>query len=174
MDSSSLYASPLPWPPSRLIAVAWPRFRRLYAITASPCLTDSRCIDCRRGDSSEAQRRGEAAAMARETCRVGGQWPALQICKKHHLSRSRILKKIALLFLLLSLLALILLPISFAGQQQSNNLAEEDDTTYDDKQEAATTNNRIQERLLRNNAGDYGHYDPAPAFARPRFKLIPN
>ncbi|KAL8205224.1 hypothetical protein R6Q57_008775 [Mikania cordata] len=32
----------------------------------------------------------------------------------------------------------------------------------------------IHERLLRVNTKDYGRSDPAPTFAKPRFKLIPN
>ncbi|XP_022146128.1 protein CASPARIAN STRIP INTEGRITY FACTOR 1 [Momordica charantia] len=32
----------------------------------------------------------------------------------------------------------------------------------------------IHERLLRANTKDYGRYDPAPAFVKPPFKLIPN
>ncbi|XP_022947143.1 protein CASPARIAN STRIP INTEGRITY FACTOR 2-like isoform X2 [Cucurbita maxima] len=32
----------------------------------------------------------------------------------------------------------------------------------------------IHERVLRVNTRDYGRYDPAPAFVKPPFKLIPN
>ncbi|CAM8945087.1 unnamed protein product [Rhodiola kirilowii] len=38
----------------------------------------------------------------------------------------------------------------------------------------AAMEGRVNERLLRVNTGDYGRYNPAPTFAKPRFKLIPN
>ncbi|WOG82430.1 hypothetical protein DCAR_0101594 [Daucus carota subsp. sativus] len=32
----------------------------------------------------------------------------------------------------------------------------------------------IHKRLLRANTNDYGSYDPAPTFHKPKFKQIPN
>ncbi|MQL96208.1 hypothetical protein Taro_028882 [Colocasia esculenta] len=42
-------------------------------------------------------------------------------------------------------------------------------TTSQDEEEAA-----VHHRMLKVKTNDYGTYDPAPAFVKPPFKLIPN
>ncbi|KAK2665385.1 hypothetical protein Ddye_003959 [Dipteronia dyeriana] len=93
-----------------------------------------------------------------------------------------ILKKISLLFLLISV---SLLSTSLAGRP-SKSLANEvlmDATTYKEtsskeallqEEEEEETMSVVHERLLKTNTKDYGRYDPAPALVRPPFKLIPN
>ncbi|XP_030450685.1 protein CASPARIAN STRIP INTEGRITY FACTOR 1-like isoform X2 [Syzygium oleosum] len=83
-----------------------------------------------------------------------------------------LLKKISLLFLLLSA---SLLSTSLAGRRYKimSRLAEEvnpNAVTYEDEDEATA----VHERILKVNTDDYGKYDPSPALVRPPFKLIPN
>ena len=40
--------------------------------------------------------------------------------------------------------------------------------------EALVHDDQIHKRLLRANTNDYGSYDPAPTFHKPKFKQIPN
>ncbi|XVE49007.1 hypothetical protein DITRI_Ditri01bG0047300 [Diplodiscus trichospermus] len=81
------------------------------------------------------------------------------------------LKKIALLFLLVSA---FLLSSSLAGRPSKfvNMLAEEVDVAFEDEEGDEAT--AVHERLLRANTKDYGKYDPSPALVKPPFKLIPN
>ncbi|TXG64599.1 hypothetical protein EZV62_011593 [Acer yangbiense] len=92
-----------------------------------------------------------------------------------------ILKKISLLFLLISA---SLLSTSLAGRP-SKFLANEvlmDATTYKEtsskeallQEEEDEMMSVVHERLLKANTKDYGRYDPAPGLVRPPFKLIPN
>ncbi|KMT00403.1 hypothetical protein BVRB_9g217070 [Beta vulgaris subsp. vulgaris] len=85
------------------------------------------------------------------------------------------LTKLVLLFIIISA---SLISTSYAGRFLTKSLADEEFVgTYeasavegDNKEE-----NIVHERMLRwMNTHDYGRYDPAPSFRRPRHKLIPN
>ncbi|KAI9180505.1 hypothetical protein LWI28_005461 [Acer negundo] len=93
-----------------------------------------------------------------------------------------ILKKISLLFLLISA---SLLSTSLAGRPSkslaNNEVLMDATTTYKETsskeallQEEEEMMSVVHERLLKANTKDYGRYDPAPALVRPPFKLIPN
>ncbi|KAJ4716566.1 Aspartate carbamoyltransferase [Melia azedarach] len=85
-----------------------------------------------------------------------------------------LLKKIGLLFLLISA---SLLSTSLAGRRISkyvNKLAEEVDSPFEEKPFQDEEVSVIHERLLKVNTKDYGRYDPSPALVKPPFKLIPN
>ncbi|XP_030523090.1 protein CASPARIAN STRIP INTEGRITY FACTOR 1-like isoform X2 [Rhodamnia argentea] len=81
-----------------------------------------------------------------------------------------LLKKISLLFLLLSA---SLLSTSLAGRRSKIMLAEgvnQNAAPYEDEDEATAVHGRI----LKVSTNDYGKYDAAPALVRPPYKLIPN
>ncbi|XP_048234093.1 protein CASPARIAN STRIP INTEGRITY FACTOR 2-like [Ricinus communis] len=86
-----------------------------------------------------------------------------------------LIKKFSLLFLLISV---PFFSTSFAGRSKFvDKLADPADANYEELSSNPSHNDEatiIQERLLRANTKDYGHYDPAPALVRPPFKLIPN
>ncbi|KAK3195428.1 hypothetical protein Dsin_026738 [Dipteronia sinensis] len=93
-----------------------------------------------------------------------------------------ILKRISLLFLLISA---SLLSTSLAGRPSkslANEVLMDATTTYKGtpskeallQVEEEEMMSVVHERLLKANTKDYGRYDPAPALVRPPFKLIPN
>ncbi|XP_030450684.1 protein CASPARIAN STRIP INTEGRITY FACTOR 1-like isoform X1 [Syzygium oleosum] len=87
-----------------------------------------------------------------------------------------LLKKISLLFLLLSA---SLLSTSLAGRRYKimSRLAEEvnpNAVTYEEGSQDEDEATAVHERILKVNTDDYGKYDPSPALVRPPFKLIPN
>ncbi|XP_012836754.1 PREDICTED: uncharacterized protein LOC105957376 [Erythranthe guttata] len=107
-------------------------------------------------------------------------------------------KKISLLFLLVSA---ILVSTSFAGirlnfdllrffiffillnhrrliwhtcRVQKSMVSKEVSTTHEVRESWEPLRSGIHERVLKVKTNDYGSYDPAPAFVKPPFKLIPN
>ncbi|EYU37822.1 hypothetical protein ABFS82_02G020900 [Erythranthe guttata] len=80
-------------------------------------------------------------------------------------------KKISLLFLLVSA---ILVSTSFAGRVQKSMVSKEVSTTHELRESWEPLRSGIHERVLKVKTNDYGSYDPAPAFVKPPFKLIPN
>ncbi|XP_044489402.1 protein CASPARIAN STRIP INTEGRITY FACTOR 1-like [Mangifera indica] len=85
-----------------------------------------------------------------------------------------LLRKICLLFLLVSS---SLLSTCLAGRRISmsvNKLGVEVEATHQDKVSQREEMSVIHERLLKVNTKDYGRYDPSPTFVKPPFKLIPN
>ncbi|KAI6701178.1 hypothetical protein NL676_015502 [Syzygium grande] len=87
-----------------------------------------------------------------------------------------LLKKISLLFLLLSA---SLLSTSLAGRRYKimRRLAQEvnpNAVTYEEGSRDEDEATAVHERILKVKTDDYGKYDPAPALVRPPFKLIPN
>ncbi|KAL3722556.1 hypothetical protein ACJRO7_034863 [Eucalyptus globulus] len=87
-----------------------------------------------------------------------------------------LLKKISLLFLLLSA---SLLSTSLAGRPYkiTSRLAKEvnpNAVTYEEGSQDGDEATAVHERILKENTHDYGKYDPAPALVRPPFKVIPN
>ncbi|ESR36611.1 protein CASPARIAN STRIP INTEGRITY FACTOR 1 [Citrus sinensis] len=85
-----------------------------------------------------------------------------------------LLKKISLLFLLISA-SLLSTSLADRGISKSvSKLAEGVDSTFEEKPLQEEEMSMIHERLLKANTQDYGRYDPSPALVKPPFKLIPN
>ncbi|GAA0161367.1 hypothetical protein LIER_17698 [Lithospermum erythrorhizon] len=87
-------------------------------------------------------------------------------------------KNIGIFLLVIS--ASLLLSTSFAGRTVivNNNSAKQAGSVHEvqarETSKPISHEDLVHERLLRVNTKDYGRYDPAPSFAKPRFKLIPN
>ncbi|KAL7118727.1 hypothetical protein ABFS83_02G020500 [Erythranthe nasuta] len=82
-----------------------------------------------------------------------------------------LVKKISFLFLLVSA---TLVSTSFAGRVQKSTVSKEVSTTHEVRESWEPLRSGIHERVLKVKTNDYGSYDPAPAFVKPPFKLIPN
>ncbi|GMH02780.1 hypothetical protein Nepgr_004619 [Nepenthes gracilis] len=90
-----------------------------------------------------------------------------------------LLRKLSVLVVLIVSASVI--PTSSSAARRSwfviGSLARDDAQAYEEKtvtQSEEKTEATIHERLLRMNHGDYGRYNPTPALAKPRFKLIPD
>ncbi|XP_030523089.1 protein CASPARIAN STRIP INTEGRITY FACTOR 1-like isoform X1 [Rhodamnia argentea] len=85
-----------------------------------------------------------------------------------------LLKKISLLFLLLSA---SLLSTSLAGRRSKIMLAEgvnQNAAPYEEGSQDEDEATAVHGRILKVSTNDYGKYDAAPALVRPPYKLIPN
>ncbi|KAL3843433.1 hypothetical protein ACJIZ3_000836 [Penstemon smallii] len=84
-------------------------------------------------------------------------------------------KKISFLFLLISA---AIFATTFAGRLFKSVEPKDTSLTYKKleswEQLRHAEASEIHERLLKVKTNDYGRYDPAPAFVKPPFKLIPN
>ena len=86
-------------------------------------------------------------------------------------------KKITLLFLIISASLFI---TSFAGRVRVRNSVASNavSISYEEPESWEALRHdeesEIHDRLLKVKTNDYGKYDPAPAFVKPPFKLIPN
>ncbi|KAI3441280.1 uncharacterized protein J3R85_002551 [Psidium guajava] len=85
-----------------------------------------------------------------------------------------LLKKISLLFLLLSA---SLLSTSLAGRRSKIMLTKEvnrNAAPYEEGSQDEDEATAVHGRILKVNTNDYGKYDTSPALVRPPSKLIPN
>ncbi|KQJ88585.1 hypothetical protein BRADI_4g19641v3 [Brachypodium distachyon] len=70
------------------------------------------------------------------------------------------------------LLLIVLSVCAAGGRELAEQKLQKDFYSAASKEGATVSSNHPRNLMVKTN--DYGRYDPAPAFSKPRFKLIPN